>query len=96
VGADRSTQIKNISLFNRYVDVEPFSLAVGGAGGRVVCGRRGGRGHEGSGRASARGRAHYLPNEDNTGRKAAFSLDALVRPGYSRLLEFIKKNQLLQ
>jgi hypothetical protein len=48
------------------------------------------------GRGSVRGRAPILPEEDYTGCKVAFPLDAFVRPDYSRLLEFIKKNKRLQ
>jgi hypothetical protein len=47
-------------------------------------------------RGRVRGRAPTLPEEDYTGRKVEFPLDASVWPNYSRLLEFIKKNKRLQ
>jgi hypothetical protein len=75
--------------------VDPPSLpAFAVARGR---GRRGGfasqavvRGH-----GRVRGRAPTLPQEDYTGRKVAFPLDASVWTYYSRLLEFIKNNKRL-
>jgi hypothetical protein len=36
------------------------------------------------------------PEEDYTGRKVLFPLDALIWPGYARLLELIKNNKQLQ
>jgi hypothetical protein len=48
------------------------------------------------GRGRGRGRAPTLPEEDYTGRKVAFTLDASVWPDYSRLLESIKKSKRLQ
>jgi hypothetical protein len=96
---------RDMSLHNRSVGVDltspvvhPHALPATFTTGRASRGEGGGRGRWGVGRcrASGRGCTYTLPEEDCTGRKVAFPLDALVWPDYSRLLEFIKKNKLLQ
>jgi hypothetical protein len=48
------------------------------------------------GRGRVLRRAPTLPEEDYTGHKVAFPLDASTWTDYSRLLELIKKNKRLQ